>query len=57
MGAFILIMILAGDVKAPVTAEFSSYETCEVARKHIEQNREGNQNRRYTILSQGCFKK
>ena len=57
MGAFILIMILAGDVKAPVTAEFSSYETCEVARKHIEQNREGNHYRRYTILSQGCFKK
>jgi len=39
-----------------ITAEFSSFETCEYARKHLAKM-EGTAGSGSRIISQGCFKK
>ena len=60
MGIFILIIILGGVISgagiAVVQQEFSSFDNCEVARKHIVATlpKEVPWGQ---VLSQGCFKK
>ena len=39
-----------------ITAEFSSLETCEIARKHLEKM-QGTAGSGSNIISQGCFKR
>ena len=52
---YVLIVVFDGGANrvATVTAEFNSYEACEIARKGVEKAHRGP----VSITSQGCYKK